>query len=180
MGCEAPCEKKCRLCEKGDGIAIRDIETALAKYGEQTKSGGVFRMKKKKTVAIFGSGLFPLFLAGELEKKAYPVTVFCEEENRDGFLRSAAPFLGEEAFAAELKRLKGMDIAFEFGCGITPDFLRNAGPALTCSARQRRRRSAYSPVPCAAGISWLTSLRSSLWAGAAALWPRLSARRRPR
>ena len=142
MGCEAPCEKKCRLCEKGDGIAIRDIETALAKYGEQTKSGGVFRMKKKKTVAIFGSGLFPLFLAGELEKKAYPVTVFCEEENIDGFLRSAAPFLGEEAFAAELKRLKGMDIAFEFGCGITPEFFeeRRTGIDVLCASEAAAKR----------------------------------------
>ena len=26
MGCEAPCEEKCRLCEVGDGIAIRDVE----------------------------------------------------------------------------------------------------------------------------------------------------------
>ena len=110
MGCEAPCEAKCRLCEVGDGVAIRDVEAAVARYGQQTKLGSIFRTKKKKTVAILGSGLFPLFLAGELEKKAYPITVFCEQEDLASFLRCEAPFLDEEAFAAELKRLRGKDI----------------------------------------------------------------------
>ncbi|MBR5668128.1 MAG: hypothetical protein IKX15_00790, partial [Spirochaetales bacterium] len=85
-GCEAPCEAKCRLCETGDGIAIRDVEKAIARFGQQSKLGGIFRTKKKKTVAILGSGLFPLFLAGELEKKAYPITVFCEQEDLPSFL----------------------------------------------------------------------------------------------
>ena len=62
-GCEAPCEAKCRLCEVGDGIAIRNIEKAIARFGQQSKLGSIFRTKKKKTVAILGSGLFPLFLA---------------------------------------------------------------------------------------------------------------------
>ena len=25
-GCDAPCEKKCRLCEIGDGVAVRAVE----------------------------------------------------------------------------------------------------------------------------------------------------------
>ena len=110
QGCEAPCEGKCRLREIGDGLAIREVERAVARYGEQSRLGGVFRSKKKKTVAIFGSGLFPLFLAGEVEKKAYPLTVFCEEPDLESFLRCGRPFLDEEAFALELRRLKGKDI----------------------------------------------------------------------
>ena len=54
-GCEAPCEAKCRLCEVGDGIAIRDIETAVARFGQVSRLGGVFRTKKKKTVPKDGS-----------------------------------------------------------------------------------------------------------------------------
>lgn len=122
-GCEAPCEAKCRMCEVGDGIAIRNIEKAVARYGQQTKLGGIFRTKKKKTVAILGSGLFPLFLAGELEKKAYPITVFCEQETLEEFLRCEMAFLDEDAFALELKRLKGKDIQFVFSCEITRPFL---------------------------------------------------------
>ena len=116
MGCEAPCETACRLCERGDGIAVRAVEAAAARYGQASRLGSVFRTKKKKTVAVLGSGLFPLFLAGELEKKAYPTTVFCEQVDLEAFLRCETEFLDEEAFALELKRLKGKDIQFVFGC----------------------------------------------------------------
>ncbi len=122
-GCEAPCEKKCRLSERGDGIAVREIEAAVSRCGKQSRLGSIFRTKKKKTAAILGSGLFPLFLAGELEKKAYPVTVFCEQENPEEFLRCAAGFLDDEAFRLELGRLKGKDIQFSFGCRIDAAFL---------------------------------------------------------
>ena len=123
-GCEAPCEAKCRLCECGDGIAVRAVEAAVARYGERSKLGGVFRTKKKKTAALLGSGLFTLFLAGELEKKAYPTTVFCEQEDLAAFLRCETEFLDDEALALELKRLKGKDIDFVFGCDITAAFLQ--------------------------------------------------------
>ncbi len=116
MGCEAPCEEKCRLCEVGDGVAVRAVENALARFAPQSRTGLVFRTKKKKTVAVFGSGLFPLFLAGELEKKSYPVTVFCEQADLASFLRCETPFLDEEAFTLELRRLKEKDIDFVFGC----------------------------------------------------------------
>ena len=115
-GCEAPCEGKCRLGEPGDAVAVRAVEAAVARFGEASKLGGVFRMKKRKTVAILGADLFTLFLAGELEKKAYPVTVFCEQPDPESYLRACAPFLSERDFAPELKSLKGKDIGFEFNC----------------------------------------------------------------
>lgn len=31
-GCTAPCEEKCRLCELGDGISIREVERAIVRY----------------------------------------------------------------------------------------------------------------------------------------------------
>ena len=140
-GCEAPCEAKCRLCEVGDGIDIRNIEKAIARYGQQTRLGSIFRTKKKKTVAILGSGLFPLFLAGELEKKAYPITVFCEQETLEAFLHCETPFLDTDAFSLELKRLKGKDIQFVFGCTITSSFLEE-------------KRTAFD-VLCASGSVFL-------------------------
>ena len=121
-GCEAPCEGKCRLGEIGDAVAIREVERAVARFGEQSKLGGIFRSKKRKTTAVFGSGLFPLLLAGELEKKAYPVTVFCEEPDEESWLRTAAPFLDEEAFCLELRRLRGKDIQFECNCRLDAAF----------------------------------------------------------
>ena len=68
-GCGAPCEEKCRLCELGDGIAIGDIERAVALSGGAGEKRSIFRVRKKKKAAVFGSGLFALLLAGELEKK---------------------------------------------------------------------------------------------------------------
>ena len=61
-GCEAPCEGKCRLGEVGDAVAIRAVEEAVARYGEASRGGSIFRTKKKKTVAVLGSDLFCLFL----------------------------------------------------------------------------------------------------------------------
>lgn len=122
-GCDAPCQGKCKLGQVGDGIAIREIEKAIARYSARGKGGSVFRMKKKKTAAIFGSGLFCLFLAGELEKKAYPVTVFCQEADMAQFLAAETAFLDREEFAAQLIDLQAMDLQFQFGCKIDRSFL---------------------------------------------------------
>lgn len=86
-GCTAPCEEKCRLCELGDGISIREVERAIVRYGEPGKRSSVFRIRKKKKAVIFGSGLFPLFLAGELEKKMYPATIYCQEKDYEAILQ---------------------------------------------------------------------------------------------
>ena len=121
-GCEAPCERQCRLCELGDGVAIREVEAAVARLTEAPR-GSLFRSRKKKSVAVLGSGLFVLFLAGELEKKAYPLKVFCEQEDLASFLHCETDFLDEEAFRLELKRMKGKDIQFEFSCVMDSAFL---------------------------------------------------------
>ena len=122
QGCEAPCEGKCRLGEIGESLAIREVERAVARYAEQSRLGSVFRTSKRQKTAVFGSGLFALLLAGELEKKAYPVTVFCEEPDEESYLRKAAPFLDETAFAMELRRLKGKEIRFECSCRLDAAF----------------------------------------------------------
>ena len=121
-GCEAPCEAKCRLGDIGEGVLISEVERAVSRFGEQSKLGGVFRSKKRKSTAVLGSGLFALMLAGELEKKAYPVKVFCEQDSAESYLSACAPFLDEESFAAELKRLRGKDIQFEFNCRMDAAF----------------------------------------------------------
>ena len=113
-GCEAPCEGKCKLCTLGDGIAIRQLEEAVVSHGIRSKLKGPMRFKKKKNAAIFGSGLFMTFLAGELAKKSYPVTVFCEENDYMAFIKKGAEALPEEALTADAATLKSMDIDFIF------------------------------------------------------------------
>jgi len=140
--CEAPCEAKCRMGEPGDAIAIRDIERTVAALGAVTKSGGVFRRKKRQSVAIFGSGLFSLFLAGEIEKKAYPLTVFCEEADIEEYLRTAAPFLDEADFALELARLKGKDMDFVFACDLSYELFNEKRDEFTvlCASEKAAKR----------------------------------------
>ena len=123
-GCTAPCEDNCKLCELGDGVSIREVERAIVRYGEPGRRSSVFRMRKKKRAAIFGSGLFPLFLAGELEKKMYPTTIYCKEEDYESYIAAAAGHLLESDRSNEAKRLKSMDLSFEFGCSLNLPFIR--------------------------------------------------------
>ena len=113
-GCETPCQGHCKLWEVGEGISIAEIEKAAVAYGFRSKARGGLRFKKKKTVAIIGSGLFVTFLAGELARKAYPLTVFCPQPDSKQFLRSEAEFAGEDALASDLARLNGMDIKIDY------------------------------------------------------------------
>ena len=109
--CEAPCERKCKLCAVGEGVSIRELEKAALRFGTPPKKRGLLRKKNKKA-AIFGTDLFSLFLAGELCRKMYPVTVFCREEDYEAFVRACAPDLPEDVLAASAQTLSKMDISF--------------------------------------------------------------------
>lgn len=113
-GCEAPCEGACKLCQLGQGIAIRELEAAAMAYGAPPRARGLLRKKTKKA-AVFGSSLFALFLAGELNKKMYPVTVYCAQAGFDAYLDACAPDLPESARRASAQALKKLDIRFQWG-----------------------------------------------------------------
>jgi len=112
-GCEAPCEGKCKLCSLGEGVSIRELEKAALTYGERAKKRGLLRKKTKKA-AVFGADLFSLFLAGELAKKMYPVTVYCTEADAASLIAACAPSLPAEVREAAAADLKKIDIKFEF------------------------------------------------------------------
>ena len=112
-GCEAPCESKCKLCSLGEGIAIRDLEGAALRFGERAKKRGLLRKKTKK-VAVYGADLFSLFLAGELAKKMYPVTMYCSEADASELIAACVPSLKVDAREASAVDLKKIDIKFEW------------------------------------------------------------------
>ena len=116
-GCEAPCEGKCKLRELGDGVSVRALEAAAVRYGERAKKRGLLRKKTKKA-AIFGADLFTLFLAGELSRKMYPVTVYTQFPDREAMLSALVPEVN--GASGDLSRL---DIKFEW----------NADPAAACA-----------------------------------------------
>ena len=111
--CEAPCEGKCKLCTLGEGVAVRELEAAALRYGERAKKKGLLRKKAKKA-AIFGADLFSVFLAGELAKKMYPVTVYCSQSDAADLIAECIPELPATAKEATVADLKKADIKFEF------------------------------------------------------------------
>lgn len=111
--CEAPCEGKCKRSSLGEGISIRALEAAAVRHGERAKKRGLLRKKTKKAV-IFGADLFSLFLAGELAKKMYPVTVYCDACDHTALIKACVlnlPTQVQEAVEADLKKI---DIKFEW------------------------------------------------------------------
>ena len=112
-GCEAPCEGKCKLCTLGEGVSVRELEAAALRYGERAKKKGLLRKKAKKA-AIFGADLFSVFLAGELAKKMYPVTVYCSQSDAADLIAACIPELPAAAKEATVADLKKADIKFEF------------------------------------------------------------------
>ena len=117
-GCEAPCEGKCKLCTLGEGIAIRQLEAAAVQYGEMPRKKGFLRKKTKKC-AVFGTDLFSLFLAGELAKKMYPVTVYTEHEDDASLIAAVIPMLPAPIQEASVAALKKMDIQFVWNADVT-------------------------------------------------------------
>ena len=111
--CEAPCEGSCKLCVLGDGISIRELETAATRFGEPPRRKAFLRKKTKKA-AVFGVDLFSLFLAGELSKKMYPVTVYCPQESYIDLMASFGGLLPPAVQEATAKALAKMDIQFEW------------------------------------------------------------------
>ena len=112
-GCEAPCEGQCKLCSLGEGLSIRALEKAALAYGERAKKRGLLRKKTKKA-AVFGMDLFSLFLAGELARKMYPVTVYCAEADAAQLIAACAPGLPADVREAAEADLKKADIKFEW------------------------------------------------------------------
>ena len=112
-GCEAPCEGACKLCSIGEGISVRELEAAAARYGDMPRKKAFLR-KKTKTCAIFGLDLFSLFLAGELAKKMYPVTVYTRLEGYEAVINSCAGFLPDADREPAAKALAKMDIQFRW------------------------------------------------------------------
>ena len=116
-GCEAPCEGRCKLCSMGEGISIRELEAVVAASGEPPRKKAFMRRKTKKA-AVFGVDLFSLFLAGELAKKMYPVTVYCQYPDREALLAGIAPGAAED--------LKRLDIQFEWNVAPTAAYAEAA------------------------------------------------------
>jgi Fe-S oxidoreductase len=73
--CDHPCQLVCRRAEKGDPIAISDLERAIVQRVGITK-GQPALPKKNQKVAIMGGGLSSFTTTLDLARKGYQVTLF--------------------------------------------------------------------------------------------------------
>ena len=84
--------------------------------------------------------MFSLFLAGELSRKMYPVTVLCQQDNHEAFVRACAPNLPEEVLATSAKALSRMDITFVWNTDPAAVFSEKVGAFdLLCAAYDTAR-----------------------------------------
>lgn len=85
--CEAPCQKKCRLSEIGEGINVRALESFLFSRSDSSTLPTMLPQKNKKA-AFLGSGLDVLTAAYDLRRKGYCTKIFEPETAAGGFLKS--------------------------------------------------------------------------------------------
>ena len=122
-GCTAPCEEKCRLCELGDGISIREVERAIVRYGEPG-NGAVYFVSEEKKASDLWLRIVPAVSCRGTGKEMYPATIYCQEKDYEAYIAAAAPELLESDRKNEVKRLSSMDLSFEFGCSLDLPFIR--------------------------------------------------------
>ena len=73
--CDHPCQLVCRRAEKGDPIAISDLERAIVQRVGITEDQPALP-KKNQRVAVMGGGLSSFTAALDLARKGYQVTLF--------------------------------------------------------------------------------------------------------
>ncbi|MCW4043656.1 MAG: FAD-dependent oxidoreductase, partial [Candidatus Bathyarchaeota archaeon] len=88
--CTHPCESECKRGEVDKPVAIRAIKHFIADYEEEFPKP-LLPKKKKKKVAIIGSGASGLSCAHYLAKLGYPTTVFESLPVAGGMLMTGIP-----------------------------------------------------------------------------------------
>jgi NADPH-dependent glutamate synthase beta subunit-like oxidoreductase len=73
--CDHPCQSVCRRAEKGDPIAIANLERAVVQRVE-TMEGQPALPKKNQRVAVMGGGLSSFTATLDLGRKGYQITLF--------------------------------------------------------------------------------------------------------
>ena len=121
-GCSGPCGEKCRLAEIGESVDMPALERAALRFGAPKAGKGLFKIKKKKSCAVFGADLFSLILAAELDRKSYPTSFYVSESSPEEIFEKCAPFLEGDDLKIELKRLTSSDVKIYFGSALSKEF----------------------------------------------------------
>lgn len=114
--CPHPCEEVCNRAEIDEPINICALKRFVADYVRENIEEEIkfLEEKKKKKVAIVGSGPSGLTVAYHLARRGYPVTIFERESVAGGMLRIGVPNyrLPPDVLNADIEYIKkfGVDI----------------------------------------------------------------------
>lgn len=135
--CDHPCEKECTRGLKDEPIMIREIKRFVLEMAEQ--NGWKPRIleakgkKKRKKVAVVGSGPAGLACAYDLARAGYGVTVFEAGSKLGGMLTSCIPSfrLNPQDVEKEINAMRSLGIEFKtntpLGEKITVPWLKDNG-----------------------------------------------------
>lgn len=124
--CEHPCEDACVRGDVDAPIRIREIKRFVLDYAKEQGWKPLWENAEPNglRVAVVGAGLAGLAFAGEARRAGYGVTVFDQENQAGGWLRSAAPAFrfDKSILDSIVARLEAAGVAFEFNQALGRDF----------------------------------------------------------
>lgn len=119
--CPHPCEQPCNRKAFGGGIQIRALERFLGDYALEHKILPLWKeskdgTRKKRHIAVVGSGPAGLSAAFFLRSFGYDVTITEKEKVAGGLLQTGIPEfrLPKEIVKQEIEKLKALGINFRY------------------------------------------------------------------
>ena len=110
--CYHYCEESCVITKKGVPIAIRQLKRAALDFGDSERAY-VASKPKAQRVAVVGAGPAGLMAAWDLGVRGYSVSVFEQEPEEGGLIRTIPAYRMTDADLREdLARFRDLDVTF--------------------------------------------------------------------
>ena len=125
--CFNPCQENCNRDQLDQGIAIREVEKAIGEWRLKNYEPSKAIMKKKRKIAVIGSGPAGLSCAYYLTQAGYMVTVYERSAQLGGMLALGIPEyrLPHRILKRELEILSSEGVVFKTNTSLGSDLVLN-------------------------------------------------------
>ena len=124
--CYHYCEDSCVVGKKGVPVAIRHLKRAAIDHGTHDLVY-VASKPKAQRIAVVGAGPAGLMAAWELAVRGYPVTVYEQESQPGGLVRTIPAYrMSMDDLATDLERFRELDVTFVLGTKVGRDLAPGA------------------------------------------------------
>jgi glutamate synthase (NADPH/NADH) small chain len=112
---ETQCEARCILAAKGEAVNIGKLERFAADNEEKKEGNLNIKDRRKRSIAVIGSGPAGLTCAADLAKKGYDVNIFEALHDTGGVLRYGIPEfrLPNKVIDVEVQHIKELGAEIE-------------------------------------------------------------------